>query len=73
MIRDPYDLLQTVVQDLMVKAKKPKHRARVVMYVRVSPEERARVVKIARRRGWPHTIASVAAEMLSCGLASETP
>jgi hypothetical protein len=42
----------------------------VVMYVRVLPKEHARITKIVRKRGYPHTIASVAAEMISRGLAS---
>jgi len=57
----------------MAKAKKRKRDPRIVMYMRVRPEEHARVVKIARRRGLPHTIASVAAEMFARGLASEAP
>jgi len=44
---------------------------REVMYVRVRPEEKERVVKIVEQRGYPHTIASVAAEIFSRGLALE--
>jgi hypothetical protein len=55
----------------VAKAKKRRRDARVVMYVRVRPEEHALVVKIVRRRGYPHTIASVAAEMFSRGLKEE--
>lgn len=53
------------------KAKKAKRGSSIVMYVRVRPEEHDRVVKLVEQRGYPHTIASVAAEMISRGLASE--
>lgn len=42
------------------------------MYVRVLPKEHALIKKIVRKRGYPNTIASVAAEMISRGLATET-
>lgn len=54
-----------------MKAKKAKHDARIVIYLRVRPTERARIAKIAEKRGHPHTIASVAAEMISRGLEAE--
>jgi hypothetical protein len=57
----------------MARAKKAKRNDRVVMYIRMAPEIRARIVEIAAERGYPHTIASVTAEMLSKGLASEVP
>lgn len=57
---------------IMPKARKVKHRApHVVTYVRVKPEEHARITEIAEKRGYPHTIASVAAEMISRGLKDE--
>ena len=55
----------------MATPKKPKRDSRIVMYIRVKPEERAQAAKIAAQRGYPHTIASVSAEMFSRGLASE--
>ena len=57
----------------MTKAKKKAKRdKRVVTYVRVKPEDYALIEEIAKKRGYPHTIASVATEMISRGLASET-
>jgi hypothetical protein len=61
----------------MIRAKKAKpvkakRDDRVVTYVRLKPTEHARIVKIADERGLPHTIASVAAEMISKGLLTET-
>lgn len=53
----------------MTRTQKKSTKA-VVMYVRVLPKEHARITKIVRKRGYPHTIASVAAEMISRGLAS---
>ena len=41
------------------------------MYIRVKPEEHARIAKIAKQSGYPATLASVAAEMISRGLASK--
>ncbi len=49
----------------MSRAKKAKRDNRVVMYVRVKPEEHALIAEIASQRGYPHTIASVASEMFS--------
>jgi len=37
----------------------------------VKPEEYKQIVKIVAKRGLPHTIASVSAEMISRGLAEE--
>lgn len=54
------------------KAKKPKRDTRRPIYVRVRPEEHTKIVQIAKKRGWPHTIASVATEMISRGLDQET-
>lgn len=56
---------------IMARPKKSKRDNRVVTYVRVTPEEHARIVRIAEKRGYPHTIASVASEMISKGLAVE--
>jgi len=57
----------------MQKARKAKQRVpHVVTYVRVTPEEHALIAQIAEKRGYPHTIASVAAEMISRGLKAET-
>lgn len=56
---------------LMSKVKKASRRDRSVMYVRVTPEDREQIEQIVQKRGYPHTMASVAAEMLSRGLAAE--
>lgn len=57
---------------LMSRAKKTKRGDdRVVTYVRVKPEEHERIVQIVEKRGYPHTIASVAAEMITRGLKEE--
>ena len=52
-------------------ARSKKRDNRVVTYVRVKPEEYKQIVKIVAKRGLPHTIASVSAEMISRGLAEE--
>jgi predicted DNA-binding protein len=49
-------------------AKKAKSDDRVVLYVRVPLEVRDRITKIASKRGYPHTIASVTSEIISKGL-----
>jgi molybdenum cofactor biosynthesis enzyme len=46
---------------------------RIVAYVRMKQEDHAMIAQIAEKRGYPHTIASVAAEMISRGLKTETP
>lgn len=51
--------------------KKPKRDSRIVSYIRLEAKEHARISKIAKKRGRPHTFASVAAEMISKGLAAE--
>ena len=56
----------------MVKAKKGKH-AHLVTYVRLTPQARAQISKIVEERGYPHTIASIAAEMITKGLAATAP
>ena len=53
------------------KAKKTKRDNRIVAYIRLKPEEHARITKIAEKRGYPHTFASVAGEMITRGLATE--
>lgn len=58
----------------MPKAKKAKRGDdRIVTYIRVKPEVHAQIVQIAEKRGYPHTIASVASEMISRGLKEELP
>lgn len=52
-------------------AKKAKRSNHTVMYVRVKPEEHALIDQIAKKRGYPHTKASIAAELISKGLAAE--
>lgn len=61
-----------MTQSRMARAKKFKRDSRVVTYVRLLPEEHALIEKIAQKRGYPHTIASVAGEMISRGLKTET-
>jgi hypothetical protein len=63
--------LQILTQGPMAKARKTKRDNRIVTYVRVQPEEHARITQIAEERGLPHTIASVAAEMITRGLKTE--
>jgi len=47
---------------------KPKKRDnRIVAYVRMQPEDHAQITKIAQDRGYPHTFASVVAEVISSG------
>jgi len=53
-------------------SKKINHEGRVVAYVRMKPEEHAQISKIAKKRGYPHTFSSVAAEMISKALKMET-
>jgi hypothetical protein len=43
----------------------------IVIYTRVTTKEHARLSKIAKRRGRPHTLASVTAEMISKSLQQE--
>lgn len=57
----------------MPKAKKAKRADLVTMYIRVKPAVHARIAKIAETRGYPHNLSSVASEMLSRGLTSESP
>lgn len=54
----------------MPKAKKARRAngRSVVTYVRMKPEEHELIVKIAEKRGYPHTIASVTGEVISRGL-----
>lgn len=54
------------------KAKRGKRAGHVVMYVRVKREEHARIIKIAKRRGYPATISSVASEVISRGLTASS-
>ncbi len=66
------DFLQIDVQPChkrhMARAKKAKRSNNVVMYTRLQPELHVQIERIAKERGWPHTIASVAAEMIARGL-----
>jgi len=57
---------------IMSRAKKAKRDTLVTMYIRVKPEERARILEIAEVRGYPHTMSSVATEMISRGLVSSS-
>jgi L-fucose mutarotase/ribose pyranase (RbsD/FucU family) len=52
----------------MARSKKATRDKRIVMYLRVRETEHAKIAKIAEERGHPHTIASVAAEMISKSL-----
>lgn len=51
----------------MARTKK-KRDDRVVTYVRLSPEVHKQIEQIAEERGYPHSIASVATEMVLRGL-----
>lgn len=51
--------------------RKSKRADLITMYVRVKPEEHARIAQIAEQRGYPHNKSSVASEMLAKGLAGE--
>jgi len=57
----------------MAKVKKPKRDNRIVTYVPLTPEDHEMIAQIAKKRGYPYTIASIAAEMISKALASEAP
>jgi hypothetical protein len=53
----------------MLKARKAKRGGgTIVTYMRLKSEAHAQIVQIAKERGWPHSIASVTAEMISRGL-----
>lgn len=59
----------------MAKPKKAKRNGRldsgrIVAYIRIKPEEHEQITQIVKDRGYPHTFASVASEILSEGLAS---
>jgi hypothetical protein len=56
----------------MAKAKKAKRDDRLVMYIRLNPAEHAKIAKIAEKRGLPHTMASVAGELIAKALKTET-
>lgn len=59
------------------KPNKPPRRPRLkrdkqeALYVRVTPEIRTSIEEIAARRGYPHTVASVASDMIAKGLLVE--
>ena len=53
----------------MARTKK-KRDDRILTYVRLLPEVHQQVVQLAQGRGYPHTIASVATEMVALGLKS---
>ncbi len=53
--------------------KKARRSQPIVTYVRMTPEMRARITEIVAQRGYPHTIASVAFEMIERGLKLEAP
>lgn len=52
----------------MSRAKKAKRDDRIVTYIRLSPKHHARVAQIAKKRGYPHTLASVMAELIARSL-----
>jgi hypothetical protein len=66
-----YDSWQYLAMSKTSPKKTKRGDERVTTYVRVKSEEHALIVQIAEKRGWPHTIASVAAEMISRGLKAE--
>lgn len=53
---------------MATRTKRAKRDNRIVAYIRLRPEEHARIAKIVKARGYPHTFTSVAAEMISRGL-----
>jgi hypothetical protein len=55
----------------MDRVKKGKRATRTVLYLRVTSAEHAKLSKKAAKRGYPHTIASIAAEIISQHLANE--
>jgi hypothetical protein len=40
------------------------HKTTTILYLRVSTKTHEKIARIARRKGWPHTIASVAQQGL---------
>lgn len=67
-------ILQSLADSLsVIISKTSKHDNRIVTYIRINAKEHAKISKIARKRGRPHTISSVAAEMISKALKMETP
>lgn len=46
----------------------PRRDGRFVMYVRVSGPDHQRIEQLVKERGYPHTLSSVAAEMITRGL-----
>lgn len=58
-------------EGFMARAKKAKRSAHVVMYIRVKPEDYVKITKITAKRGYPCTLANVAAELISRGLTTE--
>ena len=68
----PCDFLRGLADSAVVNsAKKSKPDSLIVVYTRVTPKEHAHLSKIAKRRGRPHTLASVTAEMISRSLQQE--
>lgn len=64
--------LQTLAESRTVRSpKRTKRDERVVAYIRMHAKEHAQISKIAAKRGYPHTFASVAAEMISKALKME--
>jgi hypothetical protein len=55
----------------MAKMKKAKRDNRIVTYVRLRPEEHAWIAKLVADRGYPHTFASVTAELISKSITAE--
>lgn len=64
-------VMNTLFFIMSKKVKRKRNDDRIVTYVRVAPLEHAQITRIAKKRGRPHTIASVAAEMISRGLKVE--
>lgn len=54
----------------MAKPKKAKRDGRIVMYVRLPPQEYAQIAAIVKQRGYPHTLTSVSTELILRALAS---
>ena len=65
-------VLQSLADSHAVTTKKSRRDSRIVAYIRMNAKEHAQISKIAQKRGYPHTFASVAAEMISKALKLET-
>ena len=54
----------------MARSKKTRSDDLLVMYVRVKRAARDKIAQLAKKRGYPHTLASVLGDVIDRGLAS---